>query len=727
MKLINKFFTVGISTLATVPLITSCVPTSVMTKITNTSEKLYTNYNGESESKREACTVTYIGKDCTADGRPLFARATDCSPKAVHLKLKHYNANELANKTIVGKLGMEYKMPATTLAYTSCPLSDKTSDDPTWATGMWENNGINEMGVGVSATLTCSTNEQFVGYTDENEVFHPATKADRKEEFNKAGVGEELLPIIMAAQATSARNAMEVAAKAIEENGRGAQDANIIFAVDQNEAWLMEIYTRNQYCAVKLPDDKVFVAGNEFILDSLDDLGINASNASERCIVSKGLLSMPVENGIAIFKAGKTPVQEDIYHLDLFNTYAEEGINGKARHSTGADNEFNPRCHMRTWRGYSLFDRTIGLQPETKYDATKKYEPFLTPKNEDGSVRKNLSYTDVINVYRDEFDELVDPTSPRLDQSFVDVKGTKNWRPIAVETTRAIHIMTSDATKPKWIAANEWYTPSSGNYVPFLLINNAMNSIDGEYGYYPERFEFTEDCSAVLFRELNKLGWWDRTNYGLPLQQFWTAFENVYCTQMQQVIDDASKLSKIADAKTIVTNFNKHVRDIYINQVKKTKNDLMWHIMDCPHSKAADDKFVPLIDFEQYVTDLGWSNYKFDGSTVTFDRNNVKAIYKISDGVYGSKGTLTLNGGSANKLKDSVIDGKVYVDMATLNKAILSYSAVKNININDYLNKVNNVVWIVPLVITVALAAGIATYVIIKKKKNKKAAAQQQA
>jgi len=705
----TKIFSASVASLAVLPLLSSCVPANIV-KV-NSKETLYTNYNGESESNHEACTVTYVGKEVSESGLPIAARATDCNPKAVHLKLKHYKANELANKTVVGKLGMSYTFPATTLAYTSNPLSDKTSSDPTWASGMWENNGINEMGVGVSATLTCTANHKIaVRYTDDRPCIP-------SEKFIKAGVGEELLPMIMAAQATSARNAMEIAAKTIDDIG--AQDSNIIFAVDQHEAWLMEIYSKQQYCAVKLPDDKAFVAGNEFILDSLHDLGINASNKDQLCITSKGLLDVPKQYGYDRYIAGTSEADKDIYHLDLFNTYADEGTC-----ANDGTNVFSPRCHMRTWRGYSLFDRTVGLTSETKYQPNTKYKPFLTPKNENGELRK-LSEKDVFNVYRDEFDELVNTSSPRYDSYFASLKGTDQWRPIAVETTRAIHIMTSDASKPKWIAANQWYTPSSGNYVPFLLINNAMQSIDGEYGYYPERFEFDENCSSVLFRELNKLAWLDRTHYGLPLHEFWSAFETVYNTQMQQVIDDASKLTSIANAKDIVTNFNKHVRDIYVSQVKKTKNDLMWHIMDLP--QTGKETFVPLIDLETYVKNLGWSNYNFDGTKVTFERGNVKATVTLSDGAYGSKGKITLNDSTQYDIKDSVENNKVYVDMATLNKAIAGLSEIATININDYLSKsFNHLIWIIPTTIVVAAGIGVGTYFLIKRRKNNKVIAPAQ-
>lgn len=127
----SKLLTVSVSTLSVVPLLSSCVPTNVMAKLANTSNELHVVGSPSEESKREACTVTYVGKDVSATGTPIIARATDCNPKAVHLKLQHFKRDEIANKTIVGKLGLKYTMPEHTYAYTSCPLSAQTADDPT--------------------------------------------------------------------------------------------------------------------------------------------------------------------------------------------------------------------------------------------------------------------------------------------------------------------------------------------------------------------------------------------------------------------------------------------------------------------------------------------------------------------------------------------------------------------------------------------------------------------
>lgn len=693
-KINNKLFTIGLGTIATLPLLANCLPMNVVTNTTTLVQKATTN-NNEQKTHHEACTITYFGKNCTADHVALIARATDSGPRAFHLKLKHYKADEKAKLLIVGKNGLRYQMPDHTYAYTSCPMSSKTSDDPLWGNELWENNGINEMGVCVTCTLTCATNDAAL----EHDPFVPS------------GIGEELLTAIITPQAATARQAMEIAAAAIDKYGN--QDANIIMASDQNEAWLMEMYNGHQYCAVKLPDDKVCVAGNEFILDSLHDLGINEQNKDQNCILSPKLLDFAKEHGFDKYIDGTTEAQKDVFHLDLFKTYARP-LTWQDEHGVIVNTDSD---HMRTWRGYSLFDRSI----IEKYSSSKKYAPFFVPKDEHGNVRKDLNAHDVMEIYRDEYDEILDEKSDRYDPYFVETKKQNHLRTIAVEHTRAVHIMGSDPSLPRALSAKEWYTPSSGNYTPFIPLNSGMTSVEGEYGFYPSRFDFDENCSSVLYRELNKLAWYDRKNYGYPLQEYWRDFEDIYCHQMEQVVQDAARLSSINDAKDIITNFDKHVRDITYQAIKDAKNDLMWHIMDQPSS--SHPTFIPLVDLESYVKVLGWKNYKFDGSTVTFDRNNVNCKFEISDGKVYAQGKLYVDGTIYN-LKDSVRNNKVYVDAITLKNAIRSKSEIQTVNINDYKSSsYNYLAWLIPVVFVGAVGIAVGTYFLVKKIKKDKAKA----
>ena len=39
---------------------------------------------------------------------------------------------------------------------------------------------------------------------------------------------------------------------------------------DQSEAWIVEIYGGHHYCAMKMPDDKVAVCGNQNMIGLVD-------------------------------------------------------------------------------------------------------------------------------------------------------------------------------------------------------------------------------------------------------------------------------------------------------------------------------------------------------------------------------------------------------------------------------------------------------------------------
>ena len=75
----------------------------------------------------------------------------------------------------------------------------------------------------------------------------------------------------------------------------------------------MELYTGHQYAAVKMPEDKVAVFGNEFMLETIDA-------DSEDVICSEGLFTLPEDKGFAIY--------DNDGNLDLYRTYSgDETVN----------------------------------------------------------------------------------------------------------------------------------------------------------------------------------------------------------------------------------------------------------------------------------------------------------------------------------------------------------------------------------------------------------------
>lgn len=677
MKLISKIMNLGLIGLTASPVATNL-------NINSTTIINIPKHNVDESKLR--CTITYVGKDCTPDGLAIIARATDASPRASNSKLVKFNHNQRANATLKNVDGFEYKLPSETYAYIAAPDSPKTDvkDDQ----NQFENFGINEMGVGVSCTLTCYTN----------------ATAEAADNFVRTGICEEMFNQVLVPQADSARKAMEIAAKVIDEHG--SAEPNIIMAIDQNEAWLMEIYTGHQYCAIKLPDDKMCVVGNEFFLNTLDELGISEAN-KENCILSKDLLNLPLHarNPFAVFD-GPT---HDIYHLDLFKTYAKEL--GQRDPSTREEVSNTDYSHMRTWRGYSLFNPSSRYGSQYTFD--EKYPAFFEPTDSVGRSRE-VSIENVMQVYRDEYDELInDPDFER----FTKAKQNNTLRCIAAETTRSVHIITSNPNLPKEIACNAIYCPSSANYTPYVVLNNGMNSIDGEYGYAPDRYGYDDKCSATLFRRLNALAWTDRENYGYPVQHYCESLESIYNTQMLQVINDASKL-KLNTAKKIITNFNKHVRDINIAAVKTVTEDLMWHIMDDPAPISKHTIFNPLIDFETYLADSGWTNFNRQGNTITCKYKTSNCKLEFGEGYYREKGKITIDGQTDDILLRCK-DNKVYVDVTKINSLLVGKSEIKKVNIYDYLDKANtSVIWIAPLSIIGAAGLGVGIYFLVKKRKS---------
>ena len=100
------------------------------------------------------------------------------------------------------------------------------------------------------------------------------------------------------------------------------------------------MYNGHQYAAVKLPEDRVCVFGNEFSLEYLSDY--------EDCIVSPELESLAEENGFAVYGREN--------ELNLLASYS-------------GDEVVTNYSHMRTWMGHKV------LSPDD-YGAYYKNEKY---------------------------------------------------------------------------------------------------------------------------------------------------------------------------------------------------------------------------------------------------------------------------------------------------------------------------------------------------------------
>ncbi len=107
--------------------------------------------------------------------------------------------------------------------------------------------------------------------------------------LKEGGVGF-LLRRVMAERARTAREAIEIAAKLIDEYGYFGAARNYT-AADHNEAWCLNVVKGHHYVAKRIPDDKVMLISNMLAIRSVD------LNDKENVIASPDLIEHAIRKG----------------------------------------------------------------------------------------------------------------------------------------------------------------------------------------------------------------------------------------------------------------------------------------------------------------------------------------------------------------------------------------------------------------------------------------------
>lgn len=657
----------------------------------------YQNYpiiNEEAEED-EACTVMYVGKNVSKNRKAIIARSSDAGPGAMMINTTIFERNALANQTVTSNKGFSYKMPSTTYRYISTPRN------PIIHKGHhWEASAINEYGVGVSATLSCYYNEY----------------AKAADPLIEGGISEDNIAQIAGATAKTAREGIEIIASIIDE--QGAQDGNAIMTIDQNEAWYMEIYSGHQYAAVKMPDDKILTAGNEFVLDSLYHMNIELEDA----ILSDELLTKLADvDGEDRRKFDDDTKKDDVRHLNLAETYSVPLTDEEE----GDKRVTNDGRHRRTWRGYSLFAETARSDCQT-YNSTTKYDAFYTPDND------QLDIHDVTKFMRDRFEDILDD-DPYVNPNTTPFRNDDQehkLRYIGIETAYQIHIIQSDKSLPSDLAATEWLSMSNSNYTPFVPINCSIHQMSDYYTHVSSTYEYDEASAANIYKQLNTLARTDREHYGKPIEEFWNKNELIWESQYNQLIEQVKNL----DARSryeIMTNYITRTQDTAVKTAQFMIEDLMWFKMNYESSSGTLDRdFDPCINVKEYAISHGYS-YQKNGKTIKFGKGEDQYTLVLVNEDFRPKAPDDPNPQSYRPLGEITYgDNKDKVDMAIRNQEVyMPYTTLVNyikgdtivINADDYRNSFNHAVWIVPTAVGVPIIIGsILSFASVKKRKKVK-------
>ena len=462
-----------------------------------------------------ACTGVYIGREATTDGSVIIARSNDTQgnyPQRMTVVPRIEQAQD-RQMPVDNERSSFFDLPSTTFKYIGTPFMASAQLEN--GTGMDDAVCINEYGVAMTMSVTAFSNKAAM--TADPWVTH--------------GITETTMNQLVIAVSRSAREAVQKLAQLIDQYG--SSETNIAMIIDQKEAWYVEMYTGHQYAAVKLPEDKVSVFGNEFNLEYLSDYA--------DCITSENLEKLAVENGFAVY--GKNG------ELNLLATYA-------------GPETVEDYSHMRTWIGHKL------LAPSAygDYDKNDRYPLVFTPEN-------RVSLESVMELMRNRYEGT--PYSP-------DETGRIDMRVIGTDTSLSVHIVHLRPELPPALAGTAWVSVAPAPYGVFVPLNILCEEPSDAYAAnQPEDrihcFE-SDTYPWYTFKELNTLCLTDYKIYGIPVREYWHTAEKHMIDSMAAELEEVNQLLKTdpAQAQREMTKYCTGLQEKAFDDAKALLNEVRW-------------------------------------------------------------------------------------------------------------------------------------------------------
>ncbi len=464
-----------------------------------------------------ACTGAYVGKQVSDDGTVIMARSNDHKGTfGNYVKIMERVENKPGRTMPVDCDSTVFtELPPTTYRCISTPFMDSTQ--ARLKCGADATVCENEYGVTMTAAVTAFSNKN-------------ALKADP---YVKNGLTENATTDLVICQSKTAREGTEVLLSLIDRYG--SSESNIAFIADQNEAWYIEMYSGHQYAAVRLPDDKVSVFGNEFNLEYVSDY--------EEYILSPELEDLAVQNGFA--KYGRND------ELNLLDTYSGSSV-------------LTDYSHRRTWIGHKLLSPSV----YGDYEENSRYPLCFEPD-------EMVSVQDVMELMRDRYENT--EFSP-------DEAGRTDVRVIGTDTAMSVHVIQVYPSLPADMSCIIWESTGPAVYGAFVPISNASLSISEPYGKNQSaeevyRFD-TDNYPYYRFKEINTLCVENDTYeiYGLPTRAYWHDAESRMAATMKTVLENASKMES-DKAHKYITGYSDQVQEYAFEDAGNILNEIIGIII----------------------------------------------------------------------------------------------------------------------------------------------------
>ncbi|WP_299021074.1 C69 family dipeptidase [uncultured Photobacterium sp.] len=243
-----------------------------------------------------ACTGLIVGKGASVDGSIMIARNEDFGINNwnKHLAYRPAQKNEAGDWKLGN--GLIVPMPKQFYAYSAIPDWDANTVDSNGK--FYEERGINEYNVAISATTSAEVND----------------KAQKADPLVENGIIEAVIPTLILPQVKTAKEGVELLGNYVELYGAG--EGNSLYIADVNEAWLVEIGSGHHWIAVKVPDDSYAMIANGLRVHgvSLNSKDVLHSKDLMAFVKEHQLLENPNAKSFNFAKA--FGVMGDIYNTD---------------------------------------------------------------------------------------------------------------------------------------------------------------------------------------------------------------------------------------------------------------------------------------------------------------------------------------------------------------------------------------------------------------------------
>lgn len=369
-------------------------------------------------------------------------------------------------------------------------------------------------------------------YINENGVVIASNQCSSREDkpvLTKGGIGF-MLRRILAERATSAKNAVEIAGKLIDQFGYYSSGRTYAIA-DTTEAWVLHAVKGKHWIARRVPDDHAAVIANRYTIENIDLAD------KENYLGSPDIIDYAVKRGW--YRPGKDGEFNFAKAYSLPGNYSAE-LNV-----------------LRQWRGTALL-------------AKKRYKPD-EPLPFSFSPRKNLKPTDLFNVLRDHYEG----TEYDLTDGYKE--GSPNnteKRTICTESTQYAFVSQLREKLPKEIAHRVWIAfgrPDSNAFSPWYVSitappegynrGNSETALQNHFKLPPSFSKFNPDYAFWTFAKLSDLV--DR-NYRLRIKiarKEWRNFENYIMKRLKKMEEEFKYMDRKRKNKyialKIITNYIK--------------------------------------------------------------------------------------------------------------------------------------------------------------------------